>query len=186
MNNTSDVQIWNNSFVGNGRNVNLVQDNRRARNLSTPGHDPRRPLPDPTVTWLLGPVDVINNVIALPTSAGNCLLCVEDYSKERSAAQIGVRANANLYNRATVTAPRWAVVWSRGPGNPEVFTDLASFRSRSGQEQSGRLVTGSGVVTQAGALTGQLPAGLLPQRVPPAVAAAVGPHAAQARTGAWR
>ena len=32
VNNTSNVKIWNNTFVGNGRPLNLVQDSRRNTN----------------------------------------------------------------------------------------------------------------------------------------------------------
>ncbi len=122
VNNTSNVRVWNNTFVGNGRSLNLVQDNRiyATNTWAKYSNDP------PSMTWLLGPVEVRNNVIANPGS-GNCLLCVEDYTKTRSAEQIGVTANSNVYNRATASAPRWAVVWSRGPGI--LLYSMTSMRS---------------------------------------------------------
>ncbi len=147
VNNTSDVRIWNNTFVGNGRSINLVQDSRR-HGPSAAGRDPRYPN-DPTMTWLLGPVEVFNNVIANPQS-GNCLLCVEDYSRQRSAEQIGVVADSNVYNRVTSRSPRWVVVWSRGAGNPAVFTDVSGFESATGQERNGSIVTGAPVVDPSG------------------------------------
>ena len=48
------------------------------------------------MTWLLGPVTVRNNVIGLPTSSASCVLCVEDYSHQRTAAQMGVTSNGNV------------------------------------------------------------------------------------------
>lgn len=133
INDTSDVQLWNNTFSGNGRELNIVQDNRRASDASTPGHDPRQAFPDPTMTWINGPVTVRNNVISNASSGGNCLLCVEDYSHAFTAEQMKVTSNGNVYHRPTATSPSWAVVWSAGAGNPAVFTTIAQFKSKTGQ-----------------------------------------------------
>ncbi len=84
VNNTSNVKIWNNTFVGNGRPLNIVQDNRRNTNKSDPAVDPRIAWPDPEMPWTLGPVTIRNNVVANPPRAANCLLCVEDYSKHQT------------------------------------------------------------------------------------------------------
>ncbi|WP_299038926.1 right-handed parallel beta-helix repeat-containing protein [uncultured Pseudokineococcus sp.] len=185
INNTSDVQVWNNTFAGNGRHINLVQDSRRASDRSTPGHDPRQAFPDPTMTWLLGPAAVSNNVLANPRAGTNCLLCVEDYSHERSAAQIGVRAESNVYNRATASAPSWVVVWSRGVGDPQVFTDLAAFSRSAGQEARGTLVTGAPVVDGRGRPTAAMPADGTAQPLPAAIAALTGEASGARHLGAW-
>jgi hypothetical protein len=64
INNAPRVEMWNNTVVDDvDRPLWVVQDARLASNLSTPGHAPRRPRPDPTVTWLLGPVTLSNNVV---------------------------------------------------------------------------------------------------------------------------
>lgn len=143
VNNTSDVEIWNNTFTGNGRQINIVQDLRRASNQSTPGHDPRQAFPDKTMTWINGPVSVRNNIVAATNSAGNCMLCVEDYSKQFSAEQLKVTAEGNVYHRATAQSPAWAVVWSRGGGNPSVYTSIAAFRNGTGQEKTHLELTGA-------------------------------------------
>ena len=180
--NTSDVAIWNNTFVGNGRNINLVQDPRRYGDGS-PGVDPRLP-GDPTMTWLLGPVVVANNVIANPAS-GNCLLCVEDFSRERTAEEIGVTADGNVYNRPSTDAPEWVVVWSRAADDPAVFTTLDDFRAATGQEAAGTIVTGPPVVTPAGVATADMPADVPGLPLPEAVAAVVGQAAGVQHVGAW-
>ncbi|MHA7239310.1 right-handed parallel beta-helix repeat-containing protein [Arthrobacter sp. TMS1-12-1] len=131
INNTSDVEIWNNSFIGNGRAINIVQDSRRAADGETPGHDPRRLLPDPSMTWINGPVAVRNNVLADAT--GDCLLCVEDYSEESSAEDMGVTTAGNVFHRVSGSSPAWLVVWSRGAGDPAVYPTLGSFRTATGQ-----------------------------------------------------
>lgn len=144
INDTSDVQIWNNTFADNGRPINIVQDQRRGDDPSVPGRDPRRPFPDPDQPWVNGPVTVSNNIIA--GTSGNCLLCVEDYSHEFSAEQMGVRADGNVYQRDTTNTPSWVAVWSRGKGNPSVYTSLAKFRAPTGQEQSSLELTGTEAV----------------------------------------
>jgi trimeric autotransporter adhesin len=182
VNNTSDVAIWNNTFVGNNRSINIVQDGRRYGDGS-PGQDPRHPN-DPTMTWLLGPVVVSNNIVANQL-AGNCLLCVEDYSRQRTAEQIGVTADGNAYNRPNTGTPSWVVVWSTGAGNPAVFTTLDTFRYATGQEAGGVLVTGAAIADSTGVPTASLPVAPGGVPLPADVAARVGRDAGTQRLGAW-
>lgn len=59
---TSGTTITNNSISGNTVfGVQLSQDDRRESNLSVPGHDPRRPEPDPSFSWLTQNDTVSNN-----------------------------------------------------------------------------------------------------------------------------
>ncbi len=141
VNNTSSVTIERNTFRRNDRSINIVQDSRLPTSASTAGRDKRQPFPDPTMTWRVGPVRLANNVLSNQRS-GNCMLCVEDYTETRSAEQMGVSANGDVYMRPSASLPTYLVVWSRGPGNPAVYTDLASFRAATGQETSGRLISG--------------------------------------------
>ena len=69
------------------------------------------------------------------------MLCVEDYTQARSAEQMGVTANGNVYVRPNTSRPTYLVVWSRGRGNPAVYSNLTSFRAATGQEKSGKLIT---------------------------------------------
>jgi Right handed beta helix region len=135
VNDTSDVMLWNNTIVGNGRPVNIVQDDRDASDPDTPGHDPRQPVPAPGMTWINERVQVHNNILGRGRADANCLLCVEDYSGRFSAAELRVRASGNVYVRANRSAPTWVVVWSRGAGDPAVFTSLRDFARATGQEQ---------------------------------------------------
>lgn len=153
INNTSKVTIYNNTVVRNGRALNLVQDTRRPANTSY-GDDTRYPN-DPEMTWLLGPVTVRNNVIGLPTSSASCVLCVEDYSHERTAAQMGVTSNGNVFNRASSGSTTWLTVWSRGSVNinPSVYTTLPQHRSGTGQDGASLGYDGSTVVSTNGTLS---------------------------------
>ena len=186
INNASNIDIWNNTIVDNGdRPMWLVQDPRVASNLSTPGHDPRQALPDPTVTWLLGPVTVKNNVIGGRTP-GNCLLCVQDSALSRTAAQIAVTADGNAYHRTSATSPTWTVTWPVGPGYPKVFTTLAAFRSGTGQEAHGTEFTGAPIVDAGYRLTPAAKAVevAVAQPLPTAVAGPTGRPAGLERLGA--
>jgi parallel beta-helix repeat protein len=149
INDTSSVRIWNNTLINNDRPINIVQDSRRASNQSTAGHDPRQPFPDPTMTWVNGPVEVRNSIMAGTT--GNCLLCVEDYSKQLTAEQMKVTALGNVYQRPNTSAPTWVAVWSTGAGNPKVFTTLAAFKSGTGQESASLALDGAAATSANGA-----------------------------------
>jgi hypothetical protein len=186
INDTSQVSIWNNTLTGNGRSINIVQDARRASNLSTPGHDPRQSQPDPTVSWVTGPVDVENNIIANTTAGNNCLLCVEDYSHAYSASQLGVTAQGNVYQRADAATPAWDVIWSTGAGNPQVFTTAAAFAAATGQDTRATGVVGSAVLGAGWVPTATVTAAV-PNAAPlsAAIAAATGKAAGSLGLGAW-
>ncbi|MCG2620551.1 right-handed parallel beta-helix repeat-containing protein [Arthrobacter sp. I2-34] len=133
VNNTSQVQIWNNTFSGNGRAINILQDSRRASDRGTPGHDPRQPFPDPTMSWINGPVTVRNNVIANPRAGADCLLCVEDYSGTYSAEELKITALGNVYHQTVADQP--AVIWAQASGRPVLFATPDDFAAETGQER---------------------------------------------------
>lgn len=147
VNNTSSVRLWNNTIVGPGRPVNIVQDTRRAADPSSPGHDKRRPIPDPTMSWINRDISVGNNILSSAGASGNCLFCVEDYSRTDSAEQMRVSSNGNLYHRPTAGSPRWSVVWSNGQQSPSVYTDLNVFASSESQERASYELIGGTVLT---------------------------------------
>ena len=153
INNTSSVTVYNNTVVRNARPINIVQDSRTPANTSY-GHDSRYPN-DPVMTWRIGPVTVRNNVVGLPNSNGNCVLCVEDYTHTRTAAQMGVTSNSNVFNRVNAGNPDWLTVWSRGATNvnPAVYGTLSAYRSGTGQDKISLAYDGPVVVSSTGALT---------------------------------
>lgn len=187
VNNTSDVRIWNNTVVGNSRPIWLAQDGRRNTRRSDPAVDPRRPWPDPAMPWQLDNVTLRNNVIGLPRSSATCMLCVEDYSHRESAAAMRIRADGNIYSRTAATAPRWLVVWSRGRGDPAVFTTLSGFRATTRQEARGREYVGPSVVSTTGVLSGsgRAQTDRIAFRLPADVAGVIGRPAGTRHLGAW-
>jgi len=182
---SNQAQLWNNTVTGNNRDVNIVQGDRRASDLSVPGHDPRQVLPDPTVTWITGRITLHNNVLA--NSTGNCVLCVEDYSHQRSAAQMQITSDGNVLQRTSATKPVWLVVWSRGPGNPAVYTTLREYAAASGQDgQSLSVDSGqalSGIAAPVAAVTSA--ASRVAHPLSSQIAALLGKTAGDRSLGAW-
>lgn len=189
VNNTSNVQIWNNTLVANaGRALWLAQDDRRNKNRSDPAVDPRVPWPDPEMPWTLGPVVLRNNVIVQQTTSGNSVMDVSDYSKQNTAEQMGISANGNLWQRSASNSPNWLVIWSRGAVSPQVFTSLATWRSTTGQEARGREFVGGTPLADAKGVAGATVTSLessvaLP--LPADVAAASGQPVGAVHLGRW-
>ncbi|WP_131736693.1 right-handed parallel beta-helix repeat-containing protein [Actinomadura roseirufa] len=152
VNDTSDVQIWNNTLTGNGRTVHLVQDGRRRDDPRTPGRDPRQKGPDPAMTWRVEKITVSNNTLADARPDTPCLLCVEDASGERGAGRMGLTVNGNVYVRPDTHAPRTLVLWARGSGGRTTYTDLGRFRSETGQEARGQTHDSSAAADGQGTL----------------------------------
>jgi parallel beta-helix repeat protein len=184
INDSSSVQIWNNTIIDNGAQpLWVVQDSRVASNLSIFGHDPRRPMPDPTMTWLLGPVTVMNNVFA--RTGSNCYLCVQDNALHRSANQIGVSTDGNIYSRTSATNPTWLVVWPLGGKNPAVFTTIKAFAAATGQDSHSLEFDGAPVVNATGATGSSVNAAVagVARPLPASIAAIIGSSAPH--VGAW-
>ena len=154
INNASRIEIWNNTVVDNaGRSIWVVQDSRVASNLSArAGHDPRQQLPDPTVTWLLGPVTIGNNVIGGRTTA-NCVLCAQDTALRRTPAQIGITLDGNVWARPAANAPTWLATWPTGSSSTRTFTTVAALTAGTGQEVHGAELTGPAAVDASYRLT---------------------------------
>lgn len=181
VNNTSNSRVWNNTFVGNLRNVHFGQDDRRP-NTSTYGQDPRYPN-DPTMTWLLTPVEFSNNVVALPAGGSPCLMCFDGYMV---ASSMGIKTNGNVYNRASTASPSVMVYWSTGRSTADRYANLAAYTSKTGNDAGGRHIDGPAVVTSAGVPTAQLPAAsAVAQPLPSDLATLIGRAAGVKRLGAW-
>lgn len=183
INNTNGVDVWNNTFVGNGANtIHVVQDSRLASNPATPGHDRLQPIPDPTVTWIAGSVTVSNNIFSHAAGSSPCVLCVQDATHQRTAEQMNVTANGNVYNRVSATSPAALVAWSTGAGIQN-FPSLAAFQAATGQDRVSVAMDGPSVVDGNGKLVSSLPT-TLAQPLPAAVAATVGLPAGTRQVGA--
>lgn len=101
---TGDVQIMNNS-LGSATTfaIRLAQDSRTADQTSVPGHDPRQPVPDPTVPWITKGVKIENN--AFGTSGNGYQI----YGLDMVDKQVTI--TGNMFNRRVTTANPTLVAW---------------------------------------------------------------------------
>lgn len=176
---TGSVDIWNNTVTDNSRDINVAQSARRGNNASDAGHDPRQPFPDPTMTWINGPLRVYNNVIG--ATSGNCQLCVQDYSHAFTAAQMGAAVDSNVFQATSV----WAVVWSRGAGDPAVYNTVAQFAAATGW-QSHSLVVQAAPADSNGLLSAAVTSqDAIATPLPSNIATLVGKSAGTKHLGAW-
>jgi parallel beta-helix repeat protein len=151
---TGNVEVWNNTLSNNKRNINIAQGNRRASQLETPGHDPRQTLPDPTVTWVTENIRVSNNI--LEKSTGNTALAVEDHSHQTNANNMNIKVEGNVYQRDTPSAPTWLIAWSRGVGDPAVYFNLKSYSTATGNDKLSLGIDGRRVLTTDYRLTDEI------------------------------
>uniref|UniRef100_UPI00109CC314 right-handed parallel beta-helix repeat-containing protein n=1 Tax=Microbacterium sp. K22 TaxID=2305447 RepID=UPI00109CC314 len=150
--NSGNVKIWNNTFVGNAnRNISIGQDSRRASDPNAAGHDPRTRYA-PLAPWIVRNTVVSNNVMA--ESAGNCLVCVQDFSLVFTGAQMVSSIDGNLYHRAAPGTPRWFSAWSRGAvsRDPAVTDTLAAFTAATGHDRRSQFIEGPSIVGSGYAL----------------------------------
>jgi hypothetical protein len=164
INDATNIRVYNNTIASNGKNVDLVQDYRRATNLGTPGHDPRQSLPDPTVTWLLGNVAFMNNLVGKPTGAYG--LNIRDYSKARSASQMGIQLNGNQFNAQPAGS---LFVWGATSSSVVLFKTVATLESSTGQ----------------GPGNGDTASSTFPVGLPSDIAALIGQSAGERHIGAF-
>jgi parallel beta-helix repeat protein len=142
---TGNLQVWNNTFARNKRDISITQDSRTQTDLGVAGHDPRQSLPDSTVPWLTSNITIRNNVLDCAT--GDSLLGVEDFTLARTAEQMGVSADHDGYARSSPLTPMWLTVWSAGQshgGDPFVFLSLPEFRAGTHQEAHGQEAESAG------------------------------------------
>ena len=187
INDVNGAKIYNNTITDNiGRPLNIVQDTRRATNLSTPGHDTRQKLPDATVTWINSNIVVSNNILGGTTN--NYLLCVEDYSKTFTAAQIIKSTNGNVYQRDTATTPAKVIIWSGGTVGATTYKTVADFSKSIGQETTGLELTGAEAVTPSGTPTASVTnsAARTAQALPADLASLIGQPVGTKHLGVFR
>jgi parallel beta-helix repeat protein len=178
--NTDDVRVYNNSIGGFSQfGIKVTQDERRQATAST-GQDRRRPLPDPTVTWVTGKITIANNAFG---SGGSYQIFVLDGKTNRSADSMGITVTGNAFNQRRTTAQATLVGW--GAGDNKTVTRLDSVAALSAKNGSWRNVETSGVLDLGG--MGSLLASSLGivSTLPADVAALLGQPGTARRIGAF-
>jgi hypothetical protein len=96
-----------------------------------------------------------------------------------------VTALGDVYQRPNTSSPSWVVVWSKGAGNPAVFSTLAAFKSATGQESAGLALDGTAATNANGsptsAVTGKF--GTVAQPLPADLASLTGLASGSKRLG---
>jgi len=182
---TSDSAIWNNTSVRNSRNIALMQDARRQTDLSVPGHDPKRPKPDPTLSWIIQNVSVSNNVLA--DAKGIAQLTVEDQAHKLSGADMHLTINGNLYQRTVAGQPSIDIVWMQTTTATKGYATAAAFAAATGQDSASKSITGSGTLSSSLALTSSALSQVTStaRALPASVASLIGQPAGTVHLGSW-
>lgn len=123
VNESNDVQVWNNTSVGNQRNIETTQGFRHS-------DDPAFPMDTQDVI-------IRNNLMAYGKGAGTvALLAVEDFTKKATGAQMRISADYDGYYRVNSSSPRLFAAWANGASNLNC-TDIDQLRQSAGQEIHG-------------------------------------------------
>jgi hypothetical protein len=169
INDSNQVRAWNNEISGNGRNIELVQDSRDANDPSTPGHDPRRPIPDPGMTWLLGDIHIMDSVLG---AGPQYHLYIRDYTNSRSASQMRISIDGNLFDRSDKSGDA-EVVWQSTPTTLSVITTVTQLAATGAGSHNGE-------TTSAATVTSIAP---VPQPIPADIAALIGQPSGVTKVG---
>jgi parallel beta-helix repeat protein len=162
---SSRVDIWNNTITGGPTfAVRVLQDARRSG--------------DPAIPFITSAVRLRNNVIQLGTGA--CPLLVDDLQDLRTAAQMGVTSDGNLYHRAGPTSPSNVACLAAGSKGFVTYKTLTALRLGNRTDAWSRLVEGAPVASPSGVLSAAAVSPVTGVAVPSNVAGYLG-----AATG-WR
>lgn len=147
INDTSDVEVWRSTITGNGFGVAVLQDTRRASDPSIPGHDDRRPIPDPKMTWVVSGIVIANSVIGdargserdadgQPTAP----FWVRDYSGEFSADDMIESIAGNIIHRPS--GEQTLAIWQGTRTATTNYDELETW-----EEDAGPVVAGNAEIT---------------------------------------
>jgi parallel beta-helix repeat protein len=128
---TGDTQIVNNDIGSNGVfGIQLSQDARREADASVPGHDPRRPFPDPSFSWLTQDVTIANNSFG---SGGQFQIYALDNHTGIPVDKWRLTITGNLFNLHLTSQQALIMAW--GLSDNVAFTrfnDVASLAAAKG------------------------------------------------------
>ena len=177
---SDDVRIYNNSVGGFSQfGVKVLQDERRQATAAT-GQDRRRPIPDPTMSWVTGKITIANNAFG---KGGYYQVYVLDSKTNRSADSMGITVTGNAFNQRRTTAQATLVGW--GAGDNKTVTRFDSTSALAGKNSSWRNVETSSVL-DLGAMTGLLTSSLgIVSALPSDIAALLGQPGTARRIGAF-
>jgi parallel beta-helix repeat protein len=177
---SDDVRIYNNSVGGFSQfGVKVLQDERRQATAAT-GQDRRRPIPDPTMSWVTGKITIANNAFG---SGGYYQVYVLDSKTNRSADSMGITVTGNAFNQRRTTAQATLVGW--GAGDNKTVSRFDTVSALSAKNSSWRNVETSQVL-DLGGMTSLLTSSLgIVSALPSDIAALLGQPGTARRIGAF-
>lgn len=131
---SGNIDIWNNTLVGNVKSITYMQDERRQED----------PYLSASIPWITSDVVVRNNLIAY--GSGPCPLLTQDLTRTWYGNDFGVSQDANLYHRASASTPVNFACWAAGANGTRAFTTIEEFRSHTGGDRASVLLQGTAVV----------------------------------------
>lgn len=138
--NTGNVSVWNNTIVGNKRNVNIVEDARRG--------------PTTAIPWVTKNVEFVNNVVAGEAGA-DCVMCVESWSKTLTGATMLTKSEGNLFHRTGAESPKSFALWANASSAATRLATFGDYTAATGRDKSSIAVEGASPVDDAYVLTSQ-------------------------------
>jgi hypothetical protein len=185
---TDKVHIWNNTILDNGRAaVSLLQDKRRATDMTVYGHDPRRPQPDPTMPWIVRDVTLGNNIYGARDGA-EAVFEVQSWDKAFHGSEMVRYSNGNVFAQAAPGNPATVVPWAKKGTWANEFKSLADYVAATGNDRASLAHIGLPVVhgslTPVDTIADR--AGAVAQPLPAAVAAKIDRAAGTKHLGAWQ
>lgn len=128
VNESNDVQVWNNTSVGNQRDIETTEGYRTG-----------------TGTFTMDTRNIIirNNLMAYGKGSGTVvLLAIEDFTKKATGAQMNITADYDGYYRVNSSSPTLLAVWPAGATQLNCET-MTEFQQTVGQETHGVSVVGT-------------------------------------------
>ncbi|RFA08552.1 hypothetical protein B7R54_04405 [Subtercola boreus] len=126
---SSDLKVFNNRFDKEGQmGIRIVQDERRQSDPSWHAQDPRQPIPDPTVTWIVKNIQISNNVFG--TWQGFQVLAW-DSKTGRTADQMNITLSGNLFNHRTTLSQATLVAWGTGTNTFARLDSVAALMAKN-------------------------------------------------------
>jgi len=128
---SSNVDIWNNTLVGNSRTVAVWQDER-----DTATANYRNGLP-----WLTKNINIYNNEFSYGTNV--CPILTQDLRQKWTGNQFGITANNNAFHRASANNPAAFACWANGKNGTTSFNTLKQFQTATGLDANSTLAEGA-------------------------------------------
>lgn len=180
--NSGDFKVFNNALGNNSLfSLKLAQDERRQATASFAGHDPRQPIPDPTVSWLTHNITVSNNAFG---NGGLYQFYALDGVTNIPVDDMKVTINGNLFNAKAASSDPTLVGWGLGDNvTLQKFQTPAALAAAKNNSWVNAVTSSSEPVSSMGSAISSAASVAVP--LPSDVAAAVGQPAGTRHIGTF-